>query len=102
MRQGTGLADVGLSLETSPDRSLDLLQVDAFSSDRVPTHLLAAETMRTYSWVIEPNGVILLHLSNHNFELEEPDGPPAAITVCTVDPQSPDLQRPRINRGAFR
>jgi hypothetical protein len=38
----------------------------------VPTHLLTAEAMRTYLRVIKPDGVVLLHLSNRNLELEGP------------------------------
>ncbi|MEI9890678.1 MAG: fused MFS/spermidine synthase [Caulobacteraceae bacterium] len=66
------LGDARLSLEKVPDQSYDLLLVDAFSSDSVPTHLLTAEAIRTYLRVIKPDGVVLLHLSNRNLELEGP------------------------------
>jgi spermidine synthase len=66
------LGDARLSLEKVPDHSFDLLLVDAFSSDSVPTHLLTAEAIRTYFRVIKPDGVVLLHLSNRNLELEGP------------------------------
>ena len=66
------LGDARQSLENLPDHSFDLLLVDAFSSDSVPTHLLTAEAMRTYLRVIKPDGVVLLHLSNRNLELEGP------------------------------
>jgi len=66
------LGDARLSLEKVPDHSYDLLLVDAFSSDSVPTHLLTAEAIRTYLRVIKPDGVVLLHLSNRNLELEGP------------------------------
>jgi spermidine synthase len=66
------LGDARLSMEKVPDQSFDLLLVDAFSSDSVPTHLLTAEAIRTYLRVIKPNGVVLLHLSNRNLELEGP------------------------------
>jgi spermidine synthase len=66
------LGDARQSLERVPDHSYDLLLVDAFSSDSVPTHLLTAEAMRTYFRVIKPDGVVLLHLSNRNLELEGP------------------------------
>ena len=35
-------------------------------------HLLTAEAIRTYLRVIKPDGVVLLHLSNRNLELEGP------------------------------
>jgi spermidine synthase len=66
------LGDARQSLEKVPDHSYDLLLVDAFSSDSVPTHLLTAEAIRTYLRVIKPDGVVLLHLSNRNLELEGP------------------------------
>ena len=66
------LGDARLSLEKVPDRTYDLLLVDAFSSDSVPTHLLTVEAIRTYLRVIKPDGAIVLHLSNRNLELEGP------------------------------
>ena len=66
------LGDARLSLEKVPDHAYDLLLVDAFSSDSVPTHLLTAEAIRTYLRVVKPDGVVLLHLSNRNLELEGP------------------------------
>lgn len=71
-RVSVTLGDARQSLEKTPDHSYDLLLVDAFSSDSVPTHLLTAEAMRTYLRVIKPEGVVLLHLSNRNLELEGP------------------------------
>ena len=66
------LGDARLSLEKVPDRTFDLLLIDAFSSDSVPTHLLTVEAIRTYLRVIKPDGVVVLHLSNRNLELEGP------------------------------
>jgi spermidine synthase len=66
------LGDARRSLEQVPDHSFDLLLVDAFSSDSVPAHLLTAEAIRTYLRVSKPDGVVLLHLSNRNLELEGP------------------------------
>ncbi|HEY4031030.1 MAG TPA: fused MFS/spermidine synthase [Caulobacteraceae bacterium] len=71
-RVSVTLGDARQSLEKVADHSYDLLLVDAFSSDSVPTHLLTAEAMRTYLRVIKPDGVVLLHLSNRNLELEGP------------------------------
>lgn len=66
------LGDARLSLEKVPDKTFDLLLIDAFSSDSVPTHLLTVEAIRTYLRVIKPDGVVVLHLSNRNLELEGP------------------------------
>jgi spermidine synthase len=69
---GVTLGDARLSLEKVPDAAYDVLLVDAFSSDSVPTHLMTVEAMRTYLRVIKPDGVIILHLSNRNLELSGP------------------------------
>jgi spermidine synthase len=66
------LGDARLSLNQVPDAAYDVLLVDAFSSDSVPTHLLTVEAIRTYLRVIRPDGVVILHLSNRNLELEGP------------------------------
>jgi spermidine synthase len=66
------LGDARLSLNKVPDAAYDILLVDAFSSDSVPTHLLTVEAVRTYLRVIKPDGVVILHLSNRNLELEGP------------------------------
>ncbi len=66
------LGDARQSLERVPSGSYDILLVDAFSSDSVPTHLMTTEAMRTYLRVIKPGGVVILHLSNRNLELAGP------------------------------
>jgi spermidine synthase len=49
--------------------SLDLLAVDAFSSDSVPMHLLTREALRDYGRVLQPDGIILFHISNRFLDL---------------------------------
>lgn len=66
------LGDARLTLEREVPASYDLLQLDAFSADNVPTHLLTVEAFRLYLRAIKPDGVILLHLSNRNLALEAP------------------------------
>ena len=63
------MGDARLSLHKQPPSRFDILVVDAFSSDSVPTHLLTTEALREYLRVIKPNGVVLLHLSNRNLEI---------------------------------
>ncbi len=64
------MGDARLSLAKQPPAKFDLLLVDAFSSDSVPTHLLTEEALRGYLRVLKPNGVMVLHLSNRNLELD--------------------------------
>jgi SAM-dependent methyltransferase len=51
------------------DRPLDLLVLDAFSSDAIPVHLLTAEAMQEYRRRLAPGGVIAVHISNRFFDL---------------------------------
>lgn len=68
----TVLGDARLTLEKEPSGLYDLLVVDAFSSDAVPTHLLTEEALKGYLRVVKPDGVVLLHLSNRNLEITLP------------------------------
>ncbi|OYX36447.1 MAG: spermidine synthase [Caulobacterales bacterium 32-69-10] len=70
------LGDARLTLAREPAGAFDLLLIDAFSSDAVPTHLLTVEAMRSYLDKLAPGGVLLLHLTNRNLELT---GPAAAV-----------------------
>lgn len=63
------MGDARLSLAKQPSDQFDVLVVDAFSSDSVPTHLLTEEALKTYLRVIKPDGVVILHLSNRNLEI---------------------------------
>jgi SAM-dependent methyltransferase len=66
------LGDARLTLAREAPASYDLLQLDAFSADNVPTHLLTVEAFRLYLRTLKPDGVILLHLTNRNLSLEAP------------------------------
>lgn len=63
------LGDARLGVQALPDNALDVLVVDAFSSDAVPAHLLTKEAIALYLRKLSPNGVIILHLSNRNLDL---------------------------------
>jgi len=76
---GYRLGDARLTLTRQPPSQYDILLVDAFSSDSVPAHLLTVEAMRMYLAKIKPDGVVILHLSNRNLEL---DGPAQAIALA--------------------
>jgi hypothetical protein len=68
----TVLGDARLTLERQPAGSYDLLIIDAFSSDAVPTHLLTQEAIAGYLSLLKPNGVVLMHLSNRNLDIVRP------------------------------
>jgi len=63
------VGDARLSLDAQPDASFDLLILDAFSSDAVPTHLLTREAMRTYMQKLRPGGALAFHVSNRYYSL---------------------------------
>ncbi len=63
------LGDARLSLAREATTSLDLLALDAFSSDTVPMHLLTREAFETYGRVLQPGGLLLVHVSNRFLDL---------------------------------
>ena len=64
------VGDARLTLEREPDRSFDLLIVDAFSSDAIPIHLLTLEAVALYMHKLDDDGVLLLHTSNRMLDLQ--------------------------------
>ena len=63
------LGDGRLALERQAPQQYDVLAVDAFSSDAIPTHLLTQEAFRLYLGHIKPTGIIALHVSNRYLDL---------------------------------
>jgi hypothetical protein len=63
------VGDARLTLARMPDRAFELLILDAFSSDYVPTHLLTREAVALYLAKLEPSGMLLCHISNRIFDL---------------------------------
>jgi SAM-dependent methyltransferase len=64
------LGDARLALEREPSQQFDLLALDAFSSDAIPVHLLTREAFAVYDKHLKTNGVIAVHISNKNLDLE--------------------------------
>jgi hypothetical protein len=64
------LGDGRISLEQEPDQHYDLLVVDAFSGDSIPVHLLTVEAMKLYFRHLKPEGVLAIHISNEQLNLE--------------------------------
>ncbi|MBX9601911.1 MAG: fused MFS/spermidine synthase [Bryobacteraceae bacterium] len=63
------LGDGRLSLEREASQELDLLAIDAFSGDSIPTHLMTREAVRAYLRHLKPEGVLAFHISNWSFDL---------------------------------
>jgi hypothetical protein len=65
------LGDGRLSIERQPpDQRFDILVLDAFSSDSIPVHLLTREAFEIYLRHMNPGGIIAVHISNRNLDLE--------------------------------
>ncbi len=84
----TVVGDARLTLAREPDRSLDFLMVDAFSSDAIPVHLLTTEAIRLYLDKIDEDGMVMMHISNRYLRLDHvlrgaarELGKPAALAV---------------------
>jgi hypothetical protein len=64
------LGDGRASLEHEPDQHYDVLVVDAFSGESIPAHLLTLESMNLYFRHLKPTGVLAIHISNEQLDLE--------------------------------
>jgi hypothetical protein len=64
------IGDARLKLQEVDEASLDLLAIDAFSSDAIPLHLLTREAFAVYDRAIQDDGIVLVHISNRFINLE--------------------------------
>ncbi|MDF3024119.1 MAG: hypothetical protein K0R10_1480 [Alphaproteobacteria bacterium] len=62
------------------DEKFDLLFMDAFTSDSIPTHLLTKEALQLYIDSLTPGGVIAINVSNRYFALWDT----IAATAATI------------------
>ncbi len=66
------LGDARLSLERElkqGSQNFDVLVLDAFSSDSIPSHLLTREAFDIYLAHLAPGGALAVHTSNRNLDL---------------------------------
>ncbi len=63
------LGDARLSLATQPDHEFGIIVLDAFSSDAIPIHLLTEEAIQMYFRKLEPDGILVIHISNRYLDL---------------------------------
>ena len=64
------IGDARIVLASEPPAGLDMLVVDAFSSDAVPMHLLTREASAVYQRRLTPDGLLMIHISNRFLDLE--------------------------------
>ena len=65
------IGDARLSLTKENDHSFDLLIMDAFSSDAVPTHLLTREAIELYFSKLKEDGLLAFHITNRHLALKK-------------------------------
>jgi len=63
-------ADGRLWLQSVPDQSLDLIVLDAFSSDAIPAHLLTREAVSMYVAKLRPGGRLLFNVTNTYLDVQ--------------------------------
>jgi hypothetical protein len=64
------MGDGRLILERLPPENLDVMVVDAFSSDAIPMHLLTREGVQIYLRHLKPDAALIFHISNRYLDLE--------------------------------
>ncbi len=64
------VGDARLTLAREPVGYFDLLVLEAFTSDAIPTHLLTQEAFALYLSRLKSDGVLLAHISNRLLDLE--------------------------------
>lgn len=88
------VGDARVNLEREPLRGFDVLALDAFSSDAIPTHLLTVEAMQLYlRHLRDANGIIAVHISNRYLDLDPVVRALAAelgLSVIRIDDDSSD------------
>lgn len=64
------MGDARLSMESQKDGWFDILLVDAFTSDAIPTHMITQEAIKLMMSKIAPDGILIVHISNRFLGLQ--------------------------------
>jgi hypothetical protein len=62
--------DGRLGIQREHDAPFDMVVLDAFSGDSIPTHLLTREAFAVYFSHLTPDGVLAVHMTNRYVDLE--------------------------------
>ena len=63
------IGDARQKLNDVPEDSLDMIVVDAFSSNSIPAHLVTREALELYRSRMNENGVVFFHTSNQMLDV---------------------------------
>jgi spermidine synthase len=61
--------DARLRMKDQPNDWFDILLVDAFSSDAIPTHMITKEAIALFMSKMNSEGVLIVHISNRYLDL---------------------------------
>ena len=76
---GVTLGDARLSLKKVPDATYDLLIIDAFSGDAIPTHLVNKDVILEYHRKLTSRGAVVFHITNRYLNLK-----PVLVKIAAV------------------
>jgi hypothetical protein len=62
--------DARIKIKDVKDEKYNIIVIDAFSSDAIPTHLLTLEAIKSYQDKLVDNGIVIFHISNRYLNLE--------------------------------
>ncbi|MBX3226634.1 MAG: fused MFS/spermidine synthase [Labilithrix sp.] len=97
------VGDARLRLREATTAPFDVLVLDAFSSDSVPTHLVTREAFAIYKRALRPGGVLLAHVSNDHVQLQPVLGALAKDAgMYAIDRRDDDLTREEKAAGKSR
>jgi spermidine synthase len=71
VRVDIAIGDGRLLAQALDNAAWDLIVMDAFSSDAIPTHLLSIEAVQLLKQKLSLRGVLAYHISNRFFDLRE-------------------------------
>jgi len=64
--------DARVNIRKAPDKFLQLIVLDTFSSDSIPLHLITKEALSLYQTKLTNDGSILFHVTNNYYDLKKP------------------------------
>mgnify|MGYP003663632667 CR=1 FL=1 len=81
----TVIADGRIALEREEPQRFDVLVLDAFSGDAIPTHLLTKECGDLYMKHLNQDGILAIHITNRHVDLQPVcNGLAGALSLAAV------------------
>lgn len=67
---GIIMGDARTKLAEVKPQNFDVILVDTFTSDAIPTHLITVDAVQMYLQKLNPQGMLILHISNSHVDLK--------------------------------